>query len=770
MADSNHPVPAGDGHGNQLPVHAAPGTQGALALGGGQGRALSLDLRAPEPGQGGGEIDLLAYWRILVKRRWTVLGALAIVLATTLVGTLLQTPIHRATTSLQIDRDTIRVVEVEGITPVEGAGDRDFYQTQYELLRSRALAQRVASQLGLADDGQLERLDPPSALQSLRGFFGGDAAEAGDDRAQEALQARAVAYVMEGLSIEPVRNSRLVRVHFDSPDPAFSQRAANAIAEAYIASNLERRFDASSYAKDYLEDRLQELKLKLEDSERQLVAFAQQEQIVGTGDNTGSLSDQNLSALNAALAEARQERIRAEARWRQAQVSRGTVLMGEIADNSIIKSLQESRAKLMAEYQDKLRIYKPAFPEMQQLKGQIDEVERQIGAEVAAIKSAIQAEFLAAQEQERLLNEQLVALKGEVLDLQGRSIQYNIFRREVDTNRQLYDGLLQRYKEIGVAGGVSSNNISIVDRAQRGYKYKPSLVRNLGLGLLVGLMLGVLLALAIEYLDDTLKTPEDLEKQLGLSVLGVIPKLKPPQTPSQALADPRSAFAESYRSVRTALQFATEAGVPRCLLITSPSPSEGKSTTALTLAQNFAQLGKRVLVIDADLRNPSLHRAIGVDNGSGLSNYLSGASKATEVIRDTGTPNLLFMPTGPLPPNPAELLMGPKMLSLLRVAGDKYDQVIIDGPPVMGLADAPILANMATGTLLVLEAGGTRLGLARNAIKRLLAARAHVIGGLLTKFSSKHAGYGYGYGYGYEYYQYGGRAKPAPASRRLGGR
>lgn len=768
MADSNHPVPAGDGNGHQLPVNAP--TQGALALGGGHGRAISLDLRQPEGGGSGDEIDLLSYWRILVKRRWTVLAALAIVLASTLVGTLLQTPIYRASTSLQIDRDTIRVVDVEGISPVEGAGDRDFYQTQYELLQSRALAQRVASQLALAEGEALEALDPPSPLQALRNFFRSDDPAPADASAIAAREARATSYIQRGLSIEPVRNSRLVRVHFDSPDPAFSQRAANAIAEAYIASNLERRFDASSYAKDYLEDRLEELKLKLEDSERQLVAFAQQEQIVGTGDNTGSLSEQNLGALNAALSQARQERIRAEARWRQAQASRGTVVLGEVGENSIIKSLQESRAKLMAEYQDKLRIYKPAFPEMQQLKGQIEEVERQIASEVGAIKSAIQAEFLAAQEQERLLNEQMTALKGEVLDLQGRSIQYNIFRREVDTNRQLYDGLLQRYKEIGVAGGVSSNNISVVDRAQRGYKYKPSLLRNLAMGLLAGLMLGVLLALAFEFLDDTLKTPEDLEKQLGLSVLGVIPKLKPPQTPSQALADPRSAFAESYRSVRTALQFATEAGVPRCLLITSPSPSEGKSTTALTLAQNFAQLGKRVLVIDADLRNPSLHRAIGADNSSGLSNYLSGAAKATEVIRDTGTPNLLFMPTGPLPPNPAELLMGPKMLSLLRVAGDKYDQVIIDGPPVMGLADAPILANMATGTLLVLEAGGTRLGLARNAIKRLLAARAHVIGGLLTKFSSKHAGYGYGYGYGYEYYQYGGRTKPAPASRRLGGR
>ena len=716
-------------------------------------QALSLDVRHQEP-EDKDEIDLLSYWRILVKRRWTVLGALGIVVVSVLVGTLLMTPIYRATTSLQIDRETLQVVEVEGMSAVEGGRDSDFYQTQYELLRSRALAQRVASQLGLAEGEMLERLKPPSPWQALKRLFVGGQDEVITEAEANQRDAAATAYIMRGLTVEPVRNSRLVRVHFDSPDPEFSERAANAIADAFIASNLERRFDSSSYAKTYLEDRLEELKLKLEDSERQLVEFAQQEQIVSSGEGSANLSEQNLGSLNAALADVRRDRIRAEARWRQAQASKGTVLLGEIGENSIIKSLQERLSTLQAEYQDKLRLYKPGYPLMVQLKGQIEEVERQIAGEVANIKSAIQAEYLAAQEQERLLNEQMTGLKTEVLDLQSRSIQYNIFKREVDTNRQLYDGLLQRYKEIGVAGGVSSNNIAVVDRAQRGYKFKPSLSKNLAMGLVAGLILGVLLALVFEYLDDTLKSPEDVEKQLGLSVLGVIPLLKAPMTPVRALEDPRSAFAEAYRSVRTALQFSTDSGVPRCLLVASATPSEGKSTTALTLAKNFAQLGKRVLIIDGDLRNPSLHRTLGKSNELGLSNYLAGASKATEVIQSTDTPGLMYMPTGPLPPNPAELLMGPKMLSLVSIASEKFDQVIIDGPPVMGLADAPILANLAHGTLLIVEAGETRIGVAKNALKRLHAARAHVIGALLTKFSAKHAGYGYAYG-GYNYYSYG---------------
>jgi hypothetical protein len=227
------------------------------------------------------------------------------------------------------------------------------------------------------------------------------------------------------------------------------------------------------------------------------------------------------------------------------------------------------------------------------------------------------------------------SVKGEALDLQTRSIQYTIYKREVDTNRQLYDSLLKQYKEIGITSGVSNNNISIVDRAEEGGQFKPNMKSNLTLGLFFGLLLGIVLALGIEYLDDTLKSPEDIEQHLGLPVLGVIPKLKEPMTPLRALEDPRCAFAESYRSLRTALQFSTNSGTPRCLLVTSASPREGKSTSAIVLAQNFAQLGKSVLLIDCDLRNPTLHKQLGVTNSMGLTNYLAGAAKPEEIISAT---------------------------------------------------------------------------------------------------------------------------------------
>lgn len=767
---ANHPHdPHNDPRQDLLPTHQGQGNRQLVIA---RNHAISVDTRLGDPvAETEDNIDLLSYWHIILKRRWTVIGVLSIVFFTSLVGTLLTTPIYRATTILQIERQTMQVMNVQGVMPADDDYAGDFYQTQYELLKSRALAQRVVAQLGLVESGQLERMQPGSPWQKLLGLFGREESNV----PQTAEQAAAGASISKaekenqlagsfggGISIDPIRNSRLVRINYDSPDPAFSQRAANAIAESFIASNLEHKFGSTTYAKGYLEDRLKELKVKLEDSERKLVAFAQKEQIIGTSgdDNSTTLTQQNLQYLNAAYGKAQEERIRAEARWTEAQATTGMGLAMDASMSKFIVTLQESRSKLMIEYQDKLKLYKPAYPIMVQLKGQIDEIDKQIAGEVGSMRGSVKAQYLAAIKQESMLATQINSLKTDVLDQDVRSIQYNIFKREVDTNRQLYDALLQRYKEIGITSGITNNNVSIVDRAQMGGQFKPDLTRNLMIALVIGLVFGCLLAFGFEYLDDSLKSPEDIEKQLGLSILGVIPKLKEPQTPSIALNDLRGAFTESYRSVRTALQFSTDKGVPRVLLITSASPGEGKSTTARALAQNIAELGRRVLIVDCDLRNPSLHRHFNADNTTGLTNFLAGGMKPMDLIQKTGIPNLSYMSTGPLPPNPAELLMGSKLVSFLTVAIEKFDQIIIDGPPILGLADAPILANRATATLLVIEAGETRVAVAKNAVKRIFAARGHLIGAVMTKYNAKlHSGYGYGAG-DYDYYSYGGNDKP----------
>ena len=754
MQDDNLPSrPEDDGRGDQLPVQRP----GQLAVGGGQ-RALAVDVFDDKRGGDEDEIDLLAYWRILVKRKWLVLGVLGTVVALALIATLMMPPVYRATATLQIDRESVQILQVEGVGNAEAAAP-DFLTTQYELLKSRALAERVANELAI-DANTVERLDSTtwwqratSALrpQPANAADAADEAEAGESDAMADL-GQAVGIVRSGLTVEPVRNSRLVRIHFDSTLPAFSARVVNAVADGFIAHAIERKFDASSYASKYIEEQLALAKGRLEESERALVAFATKENIVTSGEGSQSLESQNLGALNASLAAAQDERIRAQAAW--SQVSGGGQLPAGAISNSILNSLQQQRATLQAEYQQQLKTYKPEYPSMLALKGQIDEVDRQIQQERNAVRASIKAEYDAAQARENMLVAQIDALRGRTLDVDNRSIDYNILRREVDTNRQLYDSLLQRYKEVGVAAGagVGTNNISIVDRAMVPTgRFKPNLPLNLAIGLMLGLMLGVLAAFVLEFLDDTLKGPEDIEQHLRMAVLGIIPHLKK-QSVADAAADPRSAFAEAYRSVRTALQFSTDQGVPKVLLVTSASASEGKSTTAITLARNFAQLGKRVLLIEADLRNPSLHRVMGVRSDTGLSSLLAGAASANQVIMDTDDERLKLILAGPLPPNPAELLSGSRLLSMLTVAAEKYDQVIIDGPPVLGIADAPILSNVAGGTLMVVQAGETRIKTAQAALKRLAAARAHVLGAVLTHYDAKVAGYGYDYA---SYYSYG---------------
>jgi succinoglycan biosynthesis transport protein ExoP len=695
------------------------------------------------------EINLLEYWRILRERQWWVIGTAFAVVFLTLVFTLLATPIYRAGSTLQIERDTMKIVEFEGLQPTESPMDRDFYQTQYELLKSRSLARRVIQDLRLTADKRFEE-DMVRVDEALAKKANGQAVAA--SARQQAREAAMIEHLLESLSIEPVRNSRLVRVNFDSPDPALAARIANAYADGFIASNLERRFEASSYAKKYLEERLAQLKGKLEDSEKDLVAFSEAERIVSVGDDKPSLDAQNLSDLNAALAAAQGSRIKAEAMWTQASTGNGMGLPQVVA-NQLIQKLREQRSTLMAEYQNNLGTYKADYPNMVQLRNQIDEADRQINVEVGNIRDSIRAEYQAALAQETLLRERITGLKGDVLDLQSRSIQYNILRREAETNRQLYDAVMQRYKEIGVAGGVGANNISVIDRAVAPERANsPRKLLNLAVGLLLGGFLGVLLAFLMHHLDNTVHDAKALETITGLPVLGSIPRLEQGLSPAQAAGDLRSAFAEAYRSVRTSLQFATTRGLPRSLLITSASPSEGKSTTAHELARNIAQLGKRVVLVDADLRNPSVHKTTGLSSARGLSNLLAGACELGDALQQLPNDWLSVITSGPLPPNPPELLAGDALAKLLAQLQEQFDVIILDGPPVLGLADAPLLANQAEATVVVAAADDTRNDALRAALLRLTSARARVLGAVLTRFDPKRQGAGYGY----TYYAYGG--------------
>ena len=704
-------------------------------------------------------IDVSELWRLIIKHRFIILGATLAALIIGAVATMLMTPIYSASATLQIDREAARVLDVDGVQPREAATQgEEFFQTQYGLIRSRSLAERVSESLGLgnSDDFLIAMKAPVPAAD------GKSAALLAAERRKAVVEV-----LQDNLDVAPVRGSRLVAVSFESPDPQLATRIVNAFSENFIQSNLDRKYESSAYARQFLEERLATTKARLEESERAVVAYAQSQEIINLSDGAGgdgasrSLVSANLDALNTALGEARAERTAAEAKWRQ--VSGGPIMtVPEVLNNTAVQRLTEIRASLQAEYEQKLQVYQPDYPEMRQLNARITELTEEINAVAGSIRSSIFSEYQIALGREQSLNGQVAGLKGDVLDLRARSIQYNNLQREADTNRTLYEGLLQRYKEVGVTGAIAANNISIIDRSNPPTDpSKPRLFFNLALAGLLGLGLGVLAGLLVEALDQSIASPDDVESKIGLPVLGVIPLLEKGETPKGALADTRSGFSEAYYSLRTALQFSTPTGAPRSILVTSSRPAEGKSTTAYATALNLARLGRRVLLADGDLRNPSMHRTVGVDNEAGMSNLLAGERDLASLVKPTGQPGLDFIPCGPLPPSPAELWGGDGLSRVLADASQIYDHIIIDGPPVLGFADAPLLASAVEGTIFVMEARGTRRAQVQGALRRLRMGSARLLGAVLTKFNTKSIQYG-GYSYTYDYTY--GKTDSAPST------
>jgi capsular exopolysaccharide synthesis family protein len=752
------------------PSDGQPQRRTAIALP--RRQAVAAELAMPAMGEPAEQsLQLRDLLRIFLKRKWTILAIFLLSASFAVVLTYLASPVYRATTTMQIERFVPRLFDYKDPSQAEviDYDNADFYNTNYELLKSRAVAERAVEDLGLrrnvppAAEAPSRPAAEPTPGEFLHDIFNrlrGGAPHVDIDPAVR--NDNAVVGAFQGsLSVEPVRRSRLVRLHFDSTDPFFAAKAVNVLAQAFINVNLERRFEASAYAKTFLEEKLLQTKAKLEDSERELVRFSRELEIINI-DEKQSVFGQTLQEYNSALAKAEQERIRTEVMYRQAQDNPESLAMMQsegrhFQNYQAFQSLKQAKAKLEAEYQEGLKVYKPAFPKMLSLKGQIDEVENQLKLELEEIRKAALANFRAAKSAEELLRGKLGKAKQEMLDLQGRNIRYSILKREVDTNRSLYDGLLARLKEVGVAGGAATNNISVVDKAQVPlFPYKPNFQRNLSLGMIIGLLLGLAVAWLLEHLDDSIRFVEDVERETHAPVLGVVPKLKGLETAKGgALAlgshtEPMSAFSESYRSVRTALQFSTPTGAPRRLVVTSSSKDEGKSTTALSLAINFAQMGKPVLIIDADLRNPVLHKLLKTSNKAGLSNYLSGNIGALEVVRPTEIPHLFVMTTGPLPPNPVELLSGMKLLTLLSQCEEHFAHVIVDGPPVLGIADSIVLCNQVENSVFVIESGKTRKVMAKAAMKRLQQAGVSPLGVILTKIDAYHDLYGY-HSYYYQY-------------------
>ena len=735
------------------------GSGGLVATSRGATAAQGLYAEAPPPNGGTFEadqfdIDIREYLRIFNKRKWVIVAIAGTIVALAGLATLMMTPLYTATLRLQIDRNVAKIVESGNVTPAEGA-DMEFLKTQYELLQGRSLAERVAVSLRLGDDESFLESGGGSLLGTIKSVFKTEEKANPKGLLRSQRERAAASIILKNRSVRPVLGSRLVDLSYSDPNPVRAQKIVSALAAAYSASNLDKRFQANAYAKTFLEDQVKQLKLRLEESEEQLLEFAEREQIVAASEKS-SIAEKNLAGANAALGELVSERIKAEQLWRQVEAAEA-INMPQFLANDVITGLRNERNKLTAEYQEKLETFKPDYPAMVQIRNKISEIDRQLDSEVAAIKDSLKASYDAARTQEEDMKEQIEELRTEALDLQKRSIRYNTLKREVDTNRSLYEGLLQRQREVDVAGGIGANNIFVVDEATvPGSPSSPRLGRTLVIALMLGLVVGLGSALLLEHLDDTIRSVEEMERITGLATLGIIPKVSANDSPEYEFADPRSALGEAYRSLCTSLQFTTASGLPRSLVVTSAGPAEGKSIVATAIARHFAGMGLKVLLVDADMRNPSLHKRLGLPNDKGLSNYLTGACTPPQTFQATDLDSLAFMSSGPLPPSAADLLGNAKLHSLLSVGLEVFDLIVVDAPPVMGLADATLLANAVQSTIFIVGSGQSRAGQLRTTLRRLEMGRSAVIGTVLTKFDARAEGHGYGYGYGYSYgYGYG---------------
>ena len=698
---------------------------------------------------------LLEIWTVMRNRKWLIGAILLGSLILGLLATLFATPYYTAKTRIEINRLQSNVTNVEGAQPRELQHDPEFFQTQYSLLQARSLAERVALKANLAADNKF--FDAFGIDPEGRSLADGKATGSLTATERNRRLKLATNILLGNVAINPIRGSKLIDVQFSSPDATLSAKVANIWAEEFVQSGLDRRFSATADGRQYLQERLDELRTKLEESEQKLVAYATEKQIVTLSSSTDSngktnpertLAASDLETLNNALAQAKADRIRAQS---ESNFSGG--LGKEVANSPSVGYLQQRRAEVAAEYAKLLVTYEPQYPAAQALKVQMNELDRSIAAEKSRIQSGFQsgaqAGYRQALEREQKLTAQVEALKDTLLSQKRDSIQYSIYQRDVDTNRQLYDGLLQRFKEVGVAG-IGSNNVSIIDRALvPNSPSSPNLFFNLALALLGGLLAAGGVTFLIEQLDQTLKDPSDVRKMLNLPMLGSIP-LQGKGDILELLDDKKSLVSEAYMSIQTNLSFSTDHGVPKSFLMTSSRPSEGKSTSAYALAKMLARTGKNVILVDADLRNPSMHHLTGILVDRGLSNILAGDDNVGSFLQKTELKNLTVLPVGPRPPNPSELLNGDRLANLITQLLQQFDHVVIDGPPVLGLADVPLISRAVEGIIFAVEAGGSKLKDIQGAIQRIQSANARIFGVIVTKLDTERLSYG-AYSYDYSY-------------------
>jgi succinoglycan biosynthesis transport protein ExoP len=720
--------------------------------------------------------DLLAWWRIIRKRRWTVLTAFSALFATVLVGSIEEKPVYRAKALIEIDKENPSVANPQELFQLDEVSDA-YLETQYKVLASNDLAERVIHQLDL--DRQAEFL--PSSRSWLRSASAAPAipppkgsAAAPDLSVREIVLTR----FQERLDIRPIRRSRAVELRFDSQDPALAARAVNAVAENYIQKNLEARWDATQKASEWLALQLKELKANLEKSEDDMQKYAAGNGLLyletGKGDSE-SIVNQSVREVQEELTKAQADRFEKESIFRLLQSGEYGSLPG-VFDNKLLQDLTVRLAELQREHAQLTATFTEEYPKVKQTQSQIAGIQSSLERERWRAAQKISNDYFAALRREKLVQKAFAEKQQEANQIAGKSVQYGILNREVETNKGLYEGLLQRLKEAGVSAGLKASNIRIIDPGTVPYKpIAPNYLLNLGMAAFLGLGLGVCMAFLKEHLDQTIRYSEDVFHFLGVPVLGFIPAFAalnggkhkgiasvdrefiPGMASSTTMAGGAlmqehpgndlgihkgSAFSEAFRELRTSVILSATARFTNSILVTSAQPGEGKTTVAVNLAFSLAQLGKPVLLVDADMRRPSIQKYF-PQRDSQLSSYLGGQGAWQQMVYPTAINRLHVLHCGPIPENPSELLSSDRMRALIQESMATYRFVILDSPPLLNRADSRIMGSMVGATILVIKGGETPRQVVQYAESQARSVGTNLIGVVLNNLDSSLNDYSY---------------------------